>query len=278
MEPAEVRSVLAILEREVTVDLSALWRAAEGRSSDEFRRYVIDAFPEVVLPYSAIAADVGVEMYETAPTTSDGFVAVEGELPPAERLTESATWALNVGAAESALTLMTGSATRAVFDGLRDTVLTNVDREPGARWVRHASANACGFCKMLATRHVGQNATFYSSEDAAGGVVGRGREMSEADRRDRAAGRTRRSGSGQQGQFLAAGQRTRGNQSIGDKYHDNCHCIPIAVRPGSSYTPPPYVQQWNDEYIAATKKAAAEGLTRGGAIDPNVIARLMDSH
>lgn len=278
MEPAEVRSILALLEREVTVDLGSLWRAAEGRSSAEFRSYVIDAFPEVVLPYSAVAADVGVEMYETAPTNSDGFVVVEGELPPVSRLTESVMWALNVGAAESALALMTGSATRAVFDGLRDTVLTNVDREPGARWVRHASANACGFCKMLATRHVGQNATFYSSEAAASGVVGRGREMSEADRRDRAAGRTRRSGSGQQGQFLAAGRRTRGNQSIGDKYHDNCHCIPIAVRPGSSYTPPSYVERWNDEYIAATKKAAAEGLTRGGAIDPNVIARLMDSH
>ncbi|MFV8169837.1 ADP-ribosyltransferase [Mycolicibacterium peregrinum] len=44
-----------------------------------------------------------------------------------------------------------GTATRSVFSGSRDTVITNANRE-GVRWARHASANACGFCRMLATR------------------------------------------------------------------------------------------------------------------------------
>ncbi|MGC7358433.1 hypothetical protein RA989_21590, partial [Mycobacteroides abscessus subsp. massiliense] len=47
---------------------------------------------------------------------------------------------------------LTGSAARALFNASRDTVLANVAAEPGARWARHASANACSFCRLMATR------------------------------------------------------------------------------------------------------------------------------
>ncbi|MDJ0010106.1 hypothetical protein [Gordonia alkanivorans] len=271
MTPTEVRGLLNELDRRLGAEVALMWRAASvNLSSNEFRALVIDAYPEIVTPYAAAASELGVEWYDSAPSTTN-YQPVPGDLPSEERLTTSASWALNTGNSVTAVGLLQGSATRALFDGLRETVLENVDREPGARWARHASANACGFCKMIATRHVGPNATFYSSASAAGGVVGRGKEMSAADRRDRAAGRTRRSGEGQRGQYLAGGRRARGNQSIGDKYHDNCHCIAVMVRPGQNYTPPSYVDKWNDEYIAATKKMS-------GPLNPNEIARLMDPH
>lgn len=152
MQVAEVRQILSLLTREAGADVAGLWRTAEGMSSGQFRAYIIDAFPEVVLPYSASAADVGVELYESSPTTSRGFTAVQGDTPPAARLATSAEWALNTGNATTALTLLNGVGERAVMDGLRSSILTNVDRERGARWARHASANACPFCRMLATR------------------------------------------------------------------------------------------------------------------------------
>src|SRR5690606_37029729 len=46
---------------------------------------------------------------------------------------------------------LTGPVQRYVNDAARDTLSENADRE-GMRWARHASANACAFCRMLATR------------------------------------------------------------------------------------------------------------------------------
>ena len=43
------------------------------------------------------------------------------------------------------------SATRAVSDQARNTLIHNTERE-GGKWYRIASATACGFCRLLATR------------------------------------------------------------------------------------------------------------------------------
>ena len=119
-------------------------------------------------------------------------------------------------------------------------MLANVESEPGARWARYASANACGFCRMIATRHVGDNATFYTSEQAAGGVVGRSPSLTLSDRRAIAAGlmtreqamesrlrysswRAAKKAGKSVGDMKA--RRTRGTQDLGDRYHDNCRCL-----------------------------------------------------
>jgi hypothetical protein len=44
-----------------------------------------------------------------------------------------------------------GSGTRAIRDQARSTLIHNAERE-GGRWFRIASADACGFCRLLATR------------------------------------------------------------------------------------------------------------------------------
>lgn len=33
--------------------------------------------------------------------------------------------------------------------------------------------------------------------------------------------------------------------------HDNCSCVAAPVRSGTRYTPPAYVQEWTDKYVAA---------------------------
>lgn len=279
MTPSEVRAVLDDLDRRLGAEIAGLWRATAARvSGAQFRRLLVQAYPGLVTPFAAAAAELGAVEYMATPTTSTGYVAATAPLPAVERLSESASWALATGLGEDAIALLTASATRALFDGFRDTVMLNADREPGARWARHASANACGWCRILATRHIGQNATFYASEEAAVRVVGRGQDMSAADRRDRAAGRDRSSVEGRRGRYIAGGRQARGSRPLGEKFHDGCHCTAIVVRPGQEYTPAPYVEQWNQDYLDAVALARKEGLMRGeyGAIDPNVIARLMD--
>lgn len=212
----EVRAILFELGLQLDADLSDLWAAAGGLPSAEFRSVIIDAFPEIVLPHSATAADVAAEWYDSTPTGSVGFRVQQGALPTVERLASSVQWALNVGNAETGLTLLQGSGQRGVLDGARDTILTNVAAEPGARWARHASANACSFCRMLTTR-----ADVYRSRSTA--------------------------------DF---------------KPHDDCHCIPVMVRPGQSYTPAPYVAQWEKQYVQARRDA--------GSSDPKAILNAWD--
>jgi hypothetical protein len=70
----------------------------------------------------------------------------------------------------------------------------------------------------------------------------------------------------------------RGEQKLGDKYHDGCHCVAVAVRLGESYEPPDYVGQWEQDYSAAVRATQAEGKTKGeyGAIDVTAVLNHMD--
>lgn len=271
--PAERKQILAELVRLAGGDLLALWRRAEALDSNAFRAFLVDAFPALIDPYAAAAADLAATWYDDA-APELRYIAQPGPMPVAEQLQASARWAVYAehghlvnpdgspivvvegapppSGADIVMARLSGTLQRAIFDAARNTTVLNAESESGARWARHASANACEFCRMLATR-----SAVYTSEAAATRVVGRGKEMSAADRRDRAAGRKRRSGDAK-GQFLAGGVKSRGNQKLGDKYHDHCHCTAIEVRPGKSYQPAPYVEQWEKQYQDA-RKAAAKG-------------------
>jgi hypothetical protein len=120
-----------------------------------------------------------------------------------DKLAASAQWALG-GNGTVALDRLQGTLQRAVFDGARNTTLLNV-RSTGSSWARYASANACAFCRLLATR-----GSAYRSENTAA-----------------------------------------------TKVHDHCSCIPVEDR-NNDYQPPDYVNQWQDEYVAA-RKAAGSG-------------------
>lgn len=132
-------------------DLAKLWKLADQLSSREFARFIIDAFPEVADQYAATASTLAADWYEQSAPDST-YRATEAQLKPTQALESSAQWALNTTTGSDALALLTGTLQRAVLDGARGTTIYNVGREAGARWARHASANACAFCRVLATR------------------------------------------------------------------------------------------------------------------------------
>lgn len=203
--PAERQSILSDLNTLGIRDLVAVWRKAAVADTD-FAALILAAFPEIANGYAAMAGDLAADWYtQSAPDLP--YTATTAPLPDVTVLTKSAQWALGADG-EEALNRMAGTMQRAVFDGARDTTLVNVAHEPRAAWARHASANACEFCRLMATR----GAVYKSAETAAG-----------------------------------------------EKYHDNCHCVAIEVRPGEEYQPPAYVQDWEDQYLQARKDARKDG-------------------
>lgn len=268
--------ILAELAVRFGEDLNVLWANASSLSSEEFRALIAEAYPELVLPYSAAASEVGAQWYESTPSETAGYAVRQAELPATERLTTSALWALKTGTGDAALPLLNGAGERAIFDGLRETVDLNVESEPGALWARHASANACSFCRIMATR-----GAVYRSAESAGTVVGRSLNLTISDQRAIANGTATKEELLARRETYAIGSRKgqaktralRGTAQYGAKYHDNCHCMPVMVRPGQSYTPPPYVSQWEKDY-----QAAWNAVPDGTSYDDNGVLKAIISH
>ncbi len=283
---AEFQGVLAELARRLGTSLTQLLAVFDQLEPAEQYAFITDAYPDLLLPYLVAVGEVSAQFYAEQPTTDDPalFVPEPAVLPEAEALAITGRWALTTN---DPLASLIAAATKALYDQSRDTVLDNVERE-GVKWARYASSTACGFCRMLATR-----GAVYTSEAAAGSVVGRAPSLTAGDRRAIAAGtltaeqaRANRSTYSSAKAAAKAGRsvgnaevrRLRGNQQHGEKYHRNCRCMAVAVRAGDTYEPPAYVQQWEQDYQAARKQAKAEGLTNErGVPDPAAIAKLMDS-
>lgn len=108
---------------------------------------------------------------------------------------------------------LAGVSQRYVASAARNTLTHNASQE-GVRWARHAQADACTFCRMLATR----GPDYLTRESAS--VVG-------------------------------ASGRIRGSRKAGEAYHDDCSCEPVPVRAGDAYEPPDYVSDWIEQYYLA---------------------------
>ncbi|MGX6508279.1 VG15 protein [Rhodococcus sp. SJ-2] len=255
--PSEQYQLMQELARLAGVDLAALWELA--LLEDDPFAFVLDLYPEIAAQYATIAAEMSAVWYEEQAPELD-FTATPAALPALAVYRENAAWALGSGLGledrEAALAKLTGALQKGVWDADRETMTQNAEAEGGARWVREAGPSSCPFCKMLATRSLSANPTYYSSREAAGSVVGRGKEMTVSDRRARARGETRSSG-----RFLAGGRRTRRpeGRALGKSYHDNCDCRVVAVRPGREYNPPEHVLQFEQEYIDASRAAPGAG-------------------
>lgn len=276
VSPAERQYILSQVGRLAAADLDALWAHASALPSNEFADYVIQAFPELADPHAAMAAELAAAWYAESPSETD-HEPVPGPLPVREKLVASAQWALG-GAGLIGRDRLHGTLQRAVYDGARQTILDNATAE-GARWARHASANACAFCALMASR-----GAVYTSEAAALRVTGRRPEITLGDRRAIAAGlMTREQAYANRERYSSARaarkagfgvgdvkvRRTRGSRDLGEKYHDGCHCIAVEVRPGRSYQPPEYVEKWADAYNTATRETPGKG--EFGAVDLNAV-------
>lgn len=266
--PAERQYILAQVSSLAADQLKTLWIKAAELVDVDFAAYVRKAFPELVDPYASMAAGMAANWYDETPTTTTGYSAATAALPEADMLERSAQWALG-GSGDVGLDRLTGTMQRAIFNSARDTTVLNTEFEPGARWARHASANACAFCALMATRGV-----VYATEQSALRVVGRSVNLETADRRAIAAGLTTRDEALQSRMVYRSPRQAakrgksvgdkrvgaqRGSRAIGDKYHDHCHCVAIEIRPGGSYEPPPYVQDWDAAYTEASRANRTKG-------------------
>jgi hypothetical protein len=129
----------------------------------------------------------------------------------------------------------------------RDTIAVSAADDPmdGIRYARHASANACAFCRLMATR----GAKYHTAEADENGVL-RVVVTGDVDPDD----------------ITQRIRGPRGTRGEGEKFHDNCKCIAVAVFPGDTLEEAPYVAQWREDYAAA--RADVEG--------PDGVAQLKD--
>lgn len=157
----ERQYLLNQLGRLADADLNRLWEraiylTAPPRSlglrrppSISFGAIIEEGFPEVVDPYYQTAADLAATWFEESLPGSP-YIAQPADPLPVDRLVLSARWALR-GDGAAGLSRLQGTLQRAVFDGARQTTLLNVTATE-SKWARYASANACAFCRLLATR------------------------------------------------------------------------------------------------------------------------------
>lgn len=223
MTPEEFLLLLETYLPQLHTDVSALMAQASHMTAEEFVKYAAQAYPEVVTPHVAVAAELAAAWYDEAGGDAR-YAAVTAPLPPVEQLQQSLSWALST---PSPGLNLAGSAERMFYQGARSTIVDNANTEQGATWARHAEPTACPFCKLMATR-----GSVYSSKLSATKVVGRG---------------------------FGTRQKKRGTQDLGESYHDHCKCIAVMVRPGGSYHPPEYAATWQAEYEKAKANATHTG-------------------
>jgi hypothetical protein len=227
-------------------------------SPPEARAFITDAYPALLAPFLAASGQLTTQWYGEQPAMSKPagsslYVPESARVAPPAQLAISGRWAL---AQSSPTKAIVSTTTRHVQNVSRDTVIVNATRE-GVRWVRKAQINACGFCKMLATRS--------SKEFGRGQSTRRSKQRvysykSEGVFLDQDTGQYYVGVIGKRGSL-------RGSRPMRSKYHENCKCIAVPVRDGR-YDPPDYVEQWTQEYDAIVDK--------NGTGDLALISKIMD--
>jgi hypothetical protein len=225
-------------------ELVATWRAVDLANPTEVATSVRDVMPAIVVAYSLAGATLAADFYETIRESAGipgAFAAsLVDEVAP-ERVQALVGWGLEplfqrdhneadmlskeygvkveprpAPDPDKALSRLSGGLQRIVANADRDTITTNVERDPAdARWARHASADACAFCRLLATR----DATYRSQTDA-----------------------------------LRVTQARNKKRPLGEKYHDDCRCTAIPEWPDAPLERAPYVSDWEAAYTAATSE------------------------
>lgn len=137
---------------------------AGSKSLGPYRSSVLAGrVPDLLAPVALAMSEGTRAHYEVQPGGVDGFVPQL--LPPEELALAGDRVRVWVDFA------LTQADPRAAFEASIERWLRGISRETnmvnakaeGARWFRHASANACGFCRLMATR-----GAVYGSAKAAG--------------------------------------------------------------------------------------------------------------
>lgn len=152
-------------------DVAGIWRSLDLDEPAAAAETLTRVMPDVTAAYANAAGGLAADWYEDLREESGApgrFRAEVAGPPSTERAEVLARWAVGplFGADPQpgvALSKLSGGLQRVVANGSRDTVVGNIRRDPGkARYVRHASASSCAFCRMLATR----GAVYWSESSA----------------------------------------------------------------------------------------------------------------
>lgn len=220
------QQALADLTTLAQAEFVATWRTVDLANPDEAAEAARDTLPVIAVAYTLASSTLAADFYEDlrdAAGVAGSFVAELADGPDLDRVDALLGWGLAplypsdptiaTPNPDKALSRLSGGLQRVVANSDRDTIAGNAARDPAkARWARHASANACAFCALLATRDAA-----YRSEEAALRVVSR-----------------------------------RARRKRGEKYHDWCRCAAIPVWPDAPLERAPYVDDWQAAYDAAT--------------------------
>ena len=159
-EVANFQRLLMTLSAQSAIAVTNLWNQYQNASPETRWQELQEAFPLVVDPFLSAAAVLSTEWYRSLDPEST-FAVEPAPAPLAAALSANATWALTQ---LNPLQNMVGSVDRQVFSTSRQTLVGNAERE-GVRFARYASANACAWCRVLATRE----AVYKTAENAIKG-------------------------------------------------------------------------------------------------------------
>jgi hypothetical protein len=143
-----LQSILADLGTVTVQQVVTLFRKYSDAA--DFPSLLKQALPEIVTPHAQAAAEITAQWYDELNPVSTFEATPVIDLAP-ERVGKSVDWALYAPGQATPLDRVAGSSKRMVSDASRDTVIANAADE-GVKWARYASANACAFCRLLATR------------------------------------------------------------------------------------------------------------------------------
>lgn len=128
-----------------------MWQSTEGWEQVEL------LYPAIAEQYASAAGTLAAQWYyEINP--DQPFETRTAALPERTQLLSSVGWAFTQ---QQPLPALIGSTERHIFGTARRTVVENASRE-NVRYARYASANACPWCRVLAT-----NPARYRSEETA---------------------------------------------------------------------------------------------------------------
>jgi hypothetical protein len=164
-----------------TLAIAALiefWRSIGDGDPTLIAGLLRDFVPELIDTYQPLSAEVGAGFYEdvrVAANVSAPHSVVLADPPKPDKVQGTLSWAIaplfrrdTTGARvidlDAAMSRTVSEVQLEVANGARDTVELNAAEDRGRpRFARHASANACAFCALMATR-----GSVYRSAESAG--------------------------------------------------------------------------------------------------------------
>jgi hypothetical protein len=183
---SDVQSYQASVDDVSTLTIAELlrfWRGLDVADAVPSAVAVREFLPELVDAYAPLSAEVAASFYDDTRAAANAPGSFLADLAPArsvDKLQRMISWAVaplfrvdpktELAAPDPVLGLsrLSSGTQLEIADSARDTIDLNIEADQDLghpRFARHASANACAFCALMATR----GAVFRTAESAGSG-------------------------------------------------------------------------------------------------------------